>query len=35
MGFEEMEEMFGGVIGVADGLDGGGHEEKRRLTQSI
>ena len=34
VGFEELEEVVGGVVGVADGLDGGGHEEKRRLTQS-
>jgi len=36
VGFEEIEEVFGGVVGVADGLDGGGrrHKRKRRLTQS-
>ncbi|HEY2823448.1 MAG TPA: hypothetical protein VGJ06_20560 [Candidatus Acidoferrum sp.] len=25
VGFEESEEVIGGVVGVADRLDGGGH----------
>ena len=32
MAFEKLEEVVGGVVGVADGLDGGGHIRKKKIN---
>jgi hypothetical protein len=32
VGLEEVEEVVGRMIGVADGLDGGGHRRKKKIN---